>query len=312
MVPGPLGERRILVAVSLAAYIALVFVGLARIEVPGLGLAHLLYLPVALLALATGPVCGASAGGVAAALYAFGASINPNFQPDDHLLSLAGVIRLTTFSGIGWLIGSAAAHNRELMKRLKEHAERDYLTDLVNTRAFESALTDRLGLGQPFALVLADADDLKLVNDREGHAAGNDHLRRLASVLREATAPEDTVARIGGDEFAVLTSAGSRSEAETAGRRLRDALSARGISATFGYATFPGEGVDRLALFHTADKRLYEGKLAGIAPGKQPVSPVSPLPNVLGRRPPRRLYAAPAQVGRGGEAERSEARDHVL
>ena len=272
MVPGKLGQRRIIVATSLAAYVALVFVGLARIEVPGLGLAHLLYLPIALLALATGPRWGASAGGVAAGLYALGASINPHFEPDDRLLSVAGLIRLTTFAGIGWLVGSAAADNRELMKRLKEHAERGYLTDLLNTRAFESELTDRIRLGEPFALVLADADDLKLVNDTDGHAAGNEHLRRLASALREETGPQDAVARIGGDEFAILTTVESRTEAETTCRRLEGILTARGVNATFGYATFPADGTDRLALFHSADKRLYEGKLAGASPRLRSVS----------------------------------------
>src|SRR5205085_10359879 len=159
------------------------------------------------------------------------------------------------------LVGSSAAHNRELMRRLREHAERDFLTDLLNTRAFEAALSERLAQGETFALLLADVDDLKGVNDTEGHAAGNDYLRRLAGVLREETAPEDIVARIGGDEFAVLTSVDI--DAETACRRLQDALVRRGISASFGYAASPAEGTDRLSLFHTADKRLYAGKLAG-------------------------------------------------
>lgn len=263
MVPGQLGQRRFLVAASLSAYVALVFVGLARIEVPGLGISHLLYLPIALLALATGPLWGACAGASAAGVYMLGSALNPHIAPDEHLLSVASAIRFATFAGIGWLVGSAAAHNRELMQRLKEHAERDFLTDLLNTRAFESELTARLACERPFALVLADVDDLKLVNDSEGHAAGNDHLRRLAAVLREETAPEDTVARIGGDEFAVLSDAGDAAEAESLARRLQDALVRRGLSASFGYAAHPDEGTERLPLFHAADKRLYDGKLTG-------------------------------------------------
>ena len=148
------------------------------------------------------------------------------------------------------------------MQQLKEHAERDFLTDLLNTRAFESELTTRLAREQPFALVLADVDGLKLVNDSEGHAAGNDYLRRLASVLREETAPEDTVARIGGDEFVVLTEVDTPEEAETVSRRLQAALAERGLCASFGHAVHPEEGRDHLSLFHNADKRLYEGKLA--------------------------------------------------
>ena len=261
MVPG-LGQRRILVAVSLSAYVALVFVGLARIEVPGLGLGHFLYVPIALLALATGPAWGAFSGSVAAGAYVLGAWLNPHFTPHDHLLSASSAIRFATFTGMGWLIGSAAKSNRELMQRLTEHAERDFLTDLLNTRAFESALTDRLESERPFALVLTDVDDLKLVNDNEGHAVGNDYLRRLAAVLREETAPEDTVARIGGDEFVVLTEIGA-DDGEAICQRLQAALAQRELSASFGYSVHPGEGTDRLTLFRVADRRLYDGKLAG-------------------------------------------------
>jgi diguanylate cyclase (GGDEF)-like protein len=186
------------------------------------------------------------------------ASLNTNFDPGERFLSIATAIRFAAFVAIGWIVGSAARRNGELMERLKEHAERDYLTDLLNTRAFEAALTERLAEGRPFALVLADVDDLKVVNDTNGHAAGNDYLRRVAGVLREGTAPGDTVARIGGDEFAVLAAG----DGETIGRRLREALARRGLSASFGWATYPDDHSDRLSLFHTADKRLYEGKLA--------------------------------------------------
>jgi diguanylate cyclase (GGDEF)-like protein len=263
MIPGLLGRRRLLIATSLAAYVVLVFVGLARIEVPGLGLGHFFYLPIALLALATGPRRGAVAGAAAASLYVLASAINPHFAPSDGLVSATSAIRFVSFTGIGLLIGAAAGHNRDLMQRLKEHAERDFLTDLVNTRAFEAALTERLERGRPFVLVLADVDGLKQVNDSRGHAAGNDYLRRLASVLREETSPEDTVARIGGDEFTVLATGDGPGDAEALSSRLRHALASRDLSASFGYAAYPIEGADRLTLFHAADKRLYEGKLPG-------------------------------------------------
>ena len=131
-------------------------------------------------------------------------------------------------------------------------------------RAFESALAERLELGHDFALILVDADGMGLLNKTEGHAAGNDHLRRLAAVLREETAPGDTIARIGGDEFIVLKEIGSQPEAEDICDRLRDALAARGIGASFGYAVCPDEGDDQLSLFHGADKRLYACKSAGV------------------------------------------------
>jgi diguanylate cyclase (GGDEF)-like protein len=260
MVPGHLGRRRTLVCMSLATYVAIVFIAIARVEVPGLGLGHLLYLPVALLAIATGPLWGSAAGAIATGVYLAGAVINPEFDVTQEALSAGGAIRFVSFVGIGWLVGSSAARNRELMRKLREHAERDFLTGLLNTRAFEEALSERLASPEPFALLLADVDDLKAVNDSEGHAAGNEHLRRLAAILREESAPADAVARIGGDEFALLT---STVDAEAACLRLQDALLHAGISVSFGYAASPDEGTDRLALFHIADKRLYEGKLSG-------------------------------------------------
>jgi diguanylate cyclase (GGDEF)-like protein len=257
MLPGLLARRRALVAAVFSLYLGLVFVGLEKVEVPGLGIGHFLYIPVVLLALSYGPRWGAGLGATSAALYVIASALNTHFEPDEQALSISSGIRFCTFVLIGWLVGAAAGRNRELMARLKEHAERDFLTDLLNTRAFESALTERLDTGEPFSLVLADVDDLKLINDSEGHAAGDDHLRRLAAVLREETAPEDTVARIGGDEFAILAAGSGEALAD----RLRAAASGRGLGVSLGWASHPDDGTDRLTLFRTADKRLYHGKL---------------------------------------------------
>jgi len=256
MLPGLLARRRALAAAVFLAYLGVVFLGLQKVEVPGLGIGHFLYVPVVLLALSYGPRWGAGLGAVSAGIYVVASALNSRFEPNEQALSVSSGIRLFTFVVIGWVVGSAARKNGELMQRLKEHAERDFLTDLLNTRAFEADLTERLAAEEPFALVLADVDDLKVVNDTQGHAAGDDHLRRLAAVLREETSPQDTVARIGGDEFAVLADG----DGEVLARRLRDAVAARGLGVSVGWATHPGDGTDRLSLFRTADKRLYQGK----------------------------------------------------
>lgn len=111
-------------------------------------------------------------------------------------------------------------------------------------------------------MILVDAEGMGLLNRTEGHTAGDDHLRRLAAVLREETVPADTLARVGGDEFAVLKEVDSQPEAADACDRLRDALAARGIGASLGFAVSPDEGDDQLSLFHGADKRLYACKSA--------------------------------------------------
>ena len=93
-----------------------------------------------------------------------------------------------------------------MLAELRVLAERDSLTGLPNTRAFEAAITRRLAAGRPFVLMLADMDALKDFNRDEGFAAGNEALRRLADRLARSFGPDDDVARVGSDEFAILAS----------------------------------------------------------------------------------------------------------
>jgi GGDEF domain-containing protein len=118
----------------------------------------------------------------------------------------AFLVRLVTFASMGALVGWFAHSNRELSDRLRVAEERDPLTGLINTRAFDVALSARAELGRPFGLILADIDGLKAVNDRDGHAAGNDLLRRAADFLGRKLDRGDQLARVGGDEFAIITS----------------------------------------------------------------------------------------------------------
>ena len=114
--------------------------------------------------------------------------------------------------------------------------------------------------GPAFLLLLGDMDNLKLVNDTHGHTAGNIELRRLADALARLIRPGDELARVGGDEFAILTK-GPIEEAERLCRRLRDKLAADALPVTFGWAALPADGVRPLELFRKADDRLYARKL---------------------------------------------------
>ena len=165
-----------------------------------------------------------------------------------------------TYAGIGFLIGYFAQRNQELVVQLRLLAERDALTGLPNTRGFEAAMSRRLTGGRSFALLLGDMDGLKVINDSRGHAEGNQILQRLAVVLSTALRAEDEVARVGGDEFAVLSSMRSSEEAGELAERLEAAVAAEGARITFGWAVSPGEGVEALTLFRAADQRLYERK----------------------------------------------------
>ena len=240
-----------MIAAALSMYVA-TFVAFVIFEVPGLGIAHFFYFAIALLALATGPRLGVLGGAGATLLYAIGVLANPNIPPRD-VLTGSTAIRLVTYTGIGLVIGFFARDNRALVERLQILADRDVLTGLPNTRAFEAAITRRFERRDPFALLLVEIDM------PAGEA--NDALRRLAGALGGALSPADEVARIGGDEFAVLTGAHATDEAARLCVRLESLFAAGGLSATFGWAVYPQEGDNALALYRAADERLYARKL---------------------------------------------------
>lgn len=244
---------------ALAAYLA-VFAVFLLWERPGLGLGHFFYVAIALLALASGPQMGFLGGLLGTALYALGIVLNPHIRPTE-VPTESTFLRLLTFTGIGLLIGWFAQRNRSLVDEMRVLAERDYLTGLPNTRAFEAAITRRIEAQTPFALLIGDMDRLKRINDELGHTEGNDALRRLAGALGGALGGEDEVARVGGDEFAVLTRARSGEEAGRIAARLEAVVASSGIAITFGWAFFPTEGPNALSLYRAADERLYARKL---------------------------------------------------
>jgi diguanylate cyclase (GGDEF)-like protein len=148
----------------------------------------------------------------------------------------------------------AALRAADQTVRLRHEATHDTLTGLPNRRAFRRRLAREAELGQGFALILCDMDNLKQVNDSQGHEAGDRALQTMAAALRSELRRSDEAYRVGGDEFAVVLSGASRLDAERVMRRLRD-----GIEASFGVAVHePGQDPERLVL--RADKALYETK----------------------------------------------------
>jgi diguanylate cyclase (GGDEF)-like protein len=256
--PAATAQRRLLFAIAIVCY-ALVFASFVLFEEPGLGLGHFFYIPVALLALACGTQVGLLGGSLAAALYALAIVITPRL-PTRDVLTFATGIRFLTFSSCGVLVGWFANEHRRHLEQLRTLAERDFLTGILNTRVFDEALGRRCAAGRPFLLLLGDMDNLKAVNDTHGHTAGNSELRRLADALGQAIGDDDELARVGGDEFAILTDAGLP-DAERLCTRLRDSLAAQDLHMTFGWAALPEDGVAPLELFRKADDRLYAAKL---------------------------------------------------
>jgi diguanylate cyclase (GGDEF)-like protein len=268
-------HRGLVVGCSLAAF-AITFTAHALFEKPGFGIPHFFYLPVAALALTGGVRRGIVSGLLASGLYALGVALNPAVPTAAQIVSMTTPIRLLTYTSMGALIGWFASRDRELVERLRVLAERDFLTGLPNTRAFEAAIARRFAQGRSFMLLLGDMDGLKRINDAKGHAEGNDALRRLADMLGSVLRPEDEVARVGGDEFAVITAPAGGEEAAALAARLEAVLGSQGSQITFGWALYPSDGENALSLYRAADERLYARKLVRggerIGPSLYPVS----------------------------------------
>jgi len=157
-------------------------------------------------------------------------------------------------------MGFYASRNRQLVDRLRDLAGRDFVTGCGNARTFDDELAKRCAAGGAFALVLVDADGLNDTNQVHGHAAGNAALKRIGEVLTQHAEPGDMIARIGGDEFALLTNLPADQIAALQSRTNRT-LAVENLSATFGVTFCPDDGQTTSELFHKADDRLFAAKL---------------------------------------------------
>ncbi len=142
-------------------------------------------------------------------------------------------------------------------------SQTDPLTGAGNRRAFEAALTEltRNGKLDHVALLLADADGLKAINDHLGHGAGDRMLRALAEALTGRLRPHDRLFRIGGDEFVAIL---ARHEADGLARRLGGTLTidvegVGRVSASVGVASAP-PGADPSMVLRLADREMYQRK----------------------------------------------------
>lgn len=167
--------------------------------------------------------------------------------------------------------GGMALRSAFLLAEVEDRSRRDLVTGLGNRRWFEEALereVSRTGRVEgELSVVLLDLDRFKAVNDQHGHLAGDGVLEAVGRALSEAARAHDVVARIGGDEFAMLlTDCGldaARIVAERARRTVWAAVGEWGVSACAGVATTSVGGCRPRELIQQADQALYEAKAAG-------------------------------------------------
>ena len=163
--------------------------------------------------------------------------------------------------------------HRQTIERLKAEADRDYLTGLSNRRRFRNALGQEVERWRrynvPCALLIADVDHLKRINDTYGHSSGDVAIRHVASALAEMSRDNDTAARLGGEEFALLLAGADASKATTAAERLRqqvgsEALEGIGrITISLGVASCPAHASTERELYAASDRALYTAKREG-------------------------------------------------
>jgi len=161
--------------------------------------------------------------------------------------------------------------------RIQRVAHHDGLTGLPNRLLFNDRIDQAVRLarrtGTQFALLYIDLDKFKPVNDTFGHAAGDELLKAVGTRIRRQVRDSDTVARMGGDEFAVLLlGIGGRAQAQAVAAKIAAALGdaieigsatlVAGIAGSIGIAIFPTDGTDAQALLEAADAAMYDAKNA--------------------------------------------------
>lgn len=188
---------------------------------------------------------------------------------------------------------------RQRERRHLHRAEHDDLTGLLNRAAFHERVRQALAQGGQVVVMMLDLDGFKFVNDRHGHAAGDEVLRIIAARIGHVLRNGDMVGRLGGDEFACLLRDGGgpdnlqalagkltasiASPMQVAGERLS-------LPASLGYAVSPGDGACVDTLLASADAAMYRAKRLQQAQQSSP----------------DRL-ARPANVGRGARIEAPQA-----
>ena len=165
-----------------------------------------------------------------------------------------------------------------MVPRLEQEARTDAKTGLWNTRYFNESFTTELARAKrfhrPLAVVMADLDLLRNINNTFGHLAGDTVLTGIGRIIRETVREYDLPARFGGEEFCIVLLEAGRAEAQAFAERLRQAVQAADfevatspqpihVTMSLGIACFPDDATTPTDLTHAADIAVYQAKLKG-------------------------------------------------
>lgn len=192
----------------------------------------------------------------------------------ERMAAAAGVSIATTCGFLFMLVRVQHERTVELLllqRQMRELADTDPLTALMNRRALQQRLGAAIALAEGLhgpVLMLLDLDGFKPVNDRHGHAAGDDVLREVARRLETTIGVDGEAYRLGGDEFAVLIFPDAQRSADAIGTALLAALArphmverhTLHVGASLGMGCWPQDGLTLDALLRTADRALYSVK----------------------------------------------------
>jgi diguanylate cyclase (GGDEF)-like protein len=226
-------------------------------------------LPIAMVAWSQGQRAAAVAAWLAAGAWLL---VDLHSHWDEMVTALEivnGLVLLTVFH----LFGQLLATLRDRLDREWRHGHTDPLTGLHNRRAFWSACGREVErcrrFGEPFTLAYLDVDRFKGVNDRHGHAVGDQLLLTIAAALGEDLRQLDMVARLGGDEFALLLPGTHAFGAKKALERLRERLQSADwrrrydVDFSLGCLTVEWAPAEVDTVIQRADQLMYEIKRAG-------------------------------------------------
>ncbi|OLE38769.1 MAG: hypothetical protein AUG48_00930, partial [Actinobacteria bacterium 13_1_20CM_3_68_9] len=187
--------------------------------------------------------------------------------------ALQWAVATGTLLVVAILMTALRSQMERMLVELGAAARTDSLTGLANRRELEERFVGELERstrgGRPLSIVVLDLDWFKEFNDRFGHAAGDRALVQLGEALKRATRTSDVVARLGGEEFAVLAPETDEREGYQLAERLRAEVRAafarqpEKMTVSCGVASFPVHGIGMGELLHSADRALYEAKEAG-------------------------------------------------